>query len=63
MSTKDYSAKLLEMEGVVIENLDESEQEIVLQISLVRRTQVCGRCGAETDRVHGLRPAATKPNA
>ena len=28
------------------------EQEIILQISLVRRTQLCGCCGAETERVH-----------
>ena len=32
MSTRNYSAKLLEMEKVRIENLEESEQEIVLQI-------------------------------
>ena len=55
MSAKDYSAKLLEMEGVRIENLKETEQEIVLQISLERRAQVCGRCGAETERVHDYR--------
>ena len=55
MSTKDYSAKLLEMEGTRIENLEESEHEIVLQISLVRRVHVCGRCGAETERVHDYR--------
>ena len=55
MSTKDYSAKLLEMEGVRIENLEESEKEIVLQISLERRTQICSHCGAETERVHDYR--------
>lgn len=55
MSTKDYSAKLLEMEGVRIENLEESEKEIVLQISLERRTQICRCCGTETERVHDYR--------
>ena len=55
MSTKDYSAKLLEMEGVRIENLEESEKEIFLQISLERRTQICSHCGAETERVHDYR--------
>lgn len=55
MSGKDYSAKLLEMEGVQIENLEETDQEIVLQISLVRRTQNCERCGAETERIHDYR--------
>lgn len=55
MSNFDYSAKLLEMEGVRIENLEETEREIVLQISLERRAQVCKRCGAETERVHDYR--------
>ena len=55
MSMKDYSTKLLEMEGVRIENLEESEKEIVLQISLERRTQICRCCGAETERVHDYR--------
>ena len=69
MSTKDYSAKLLEMEGVRIENLEESKHEIVLQISLIRRAQICGRCGAETERVHDYRirqvrdPAAVPSSA
>ena len=43
------------MEGVRIENLEESEKEIVLQISLERRTQICRCCGAETERVHDYR--------
>ena len=34
MSTKDYSAELLKMEGVQIEKLEETEEEIILQISL-----------------------------
>ena len=55
MSNIDYSAKLPEMDGVRLENPEESEKEIVLQISLERRSQVCGRCGAETERVHDYR--------
>lgn len=55
MSMKDYSTKLLEMEGVRIENLEESEKEIVLQISLERRTHICRHCGAETERMSLLR--------
>ena len=52
MSTKDYSAELLKMEGVQIEKLDETEEEIILQISMERKMHVCKRCGEETDRVH-----------
>ena len=63
MSTKDYSAKLLEMEGVRIENLEESEKEIVLQISLERRTQICRHCGAETERVQVLSRVMRKYNS
>ena len=37
MSTKDYSAELLKMEGVQIEKLDETEEEIFLQISMERK--------------------------
>lgn len=55
MSTNDYSANLLKMEGVRIEKLEESEREIVLQISLERHAQVCGRCGTETEHVHDYR--------
>ena len=32
MSTKDYSAELLKMEGVQIEKLDETEEEIILSL-------------------------------
>lgn len=55
MSTKDYSAELLKMEGVVIEKVEETEKEIVIQISMERKKQKCRRCGCETDRVHDYR--------
>ena len=47
MSTKDYSAELLKMEGVQIEKLDETEEEIILQISLERKVHICKRCGGQ----------------
>ena len=55
MSTKDYSAKLLKMEGVQIEKLDKTEEEIILQISTERKMHICKRCGGETDRIHDYR--------
>ena len=55
MSKKDYSAELLKMEGVQIEKIEESTEEIVLCVSLDRKPQVCKCCGAETDRVHDYR--------
>ena len=55
MSTKDYSAELLKMEGVQIEKLDETEEEIFLQISMERKMHICKRCGGKTDRIHDYR--------
>ena len=55
MSTKDYSAELLKMEGVQIEKLDKTEEEIILQISMERKMHICKRCGGETDRIHDYR--------
>ena len=55
MSRKDYTAELLKMEGFEIEKLEETEGEILLQISLERRPHSCKRCGTETDRVHDYR--------
>ena len=52
MSTKDYSTELLKMEGVQIEKLDETEEEIILQISIERKMHICKRCGGKTDRIH-----------
>ncbi len=55
MSTKDYSAELLKMEGVQIEKLDETEEESILQISMERKMHICKRCGGKTDRIHDYR--------
>ena len=55
MSKKDYSAELLKMEGVQIEKLDETEEEIILQISMERKMHICKRCGGKTDRIHDYR--------
>lgn len=55
MSKENYSAKLLKMEGVQIEKLEETAEEIVLQISLERKQQVCKCCGSRTDRIHDYR--------
>ena len=55
MSTKDYSAEPLKMEGVQIENLEEIEEEILLQISMERKMHICKRCGGKTDRIHDYR--------
>ena len=55
MSKKDYSAELLKMEGVLIEKLEETVNEIVIQLSLQRKEQTCKLCGGKTARVHDYR--------
>lgn len=55
MSMKDHSAELLKMEGVQIEKLDETEKEIILQISMERKMHICKRCGGKTGRIHDYR--------
>ena len=55
MSMKDHSAELLKMEGVRIEKLDETEKEIILQISMERKMHICKRCGGKTGRIHDYR--------
>ena len=55
MSKEDYSAELLKMEGVLIEKLEETAKEIVIQLSLRQKEQACKLCGGKTDRVHDYR--------
>ena len=35
--------------------LDETEEEIILQISMERKMHICKRCGGKTDRIHDYR--------
>ena len=43
------------MEGVLIEKLEETAKEIVIQLSLRQKEQACKLCGGKTDRVHDYR--------
>ena len=55
MSKRDYSAELLRMEGVIIEEIEENSEGITIRVSLERKEQLCKRCGGVTDRVHDYR--------
>ena len=55
MSGKEYTTELLKLKDAQIERMEETEEEIILQISLTRKAHICPRCKAETDQVHDYR--------
>ena len=52
MSEKEYTTKLLKLEDAEIEKMEETEEEIILQIRLKRKMHRCPKCEAQTDQVH-----------
>ena len=60
MSGKEYTTELLKLKDAQIERMEETEEEIILQISLKRKMHNCPRCKAETDQVHDYRIRAVK---
>ena len=54
-NNKDYSTKLLGLQGVIIENIEENNITIEVEVSLERKTHGCPRCGAETNKIHDYR--------
>ena len=55
MSGKEYTTELLKLEDAQIEKMENTDDEIILQISLTRKAHTCPRCKAETDQVHDYR--------
>lgn len=55
MTMKENTTELTKLEDKQIERLDETEEEIILQISLKRKMHTCPRCKAKTDQVHDYR--------
>jgi len=55
MLMKDYTAKLLNLEDVIITNVENNLDQLHIYIELPRKKHVCPCCGAETDRVHDYR--------
>ncbi|MBE6890796.1 MAG: hypothetical protein E7481_02095 [Ruminococcaceae bacterium] len=54
-NNKDYSTKLLGLQGVIIENIEEKNGTIEVAVSLERKMHRCPKCGAETNRIHDYR--------
>ena len=55
MLTKDYTAKLLNLEDVIITNVENISEEVHVSLELPRMKHRCPACGALTDRVHDYR--------
>ena len=55
MLNKDNTAKLLNLEDVIITNVESFSEEVHIYLELPRRKHRCPACGALTDRVHDYR--------
>ena len=52
MLKKDYTAKLLYLEDVIITKVENISEEVHVYLELPRVKHRCPACGALTDRVH-----------
>ena len=55
MLNQDYTAKLLNLEDVIITGVENISDQLHISIELPRRKHICPCCGAETDRIHDYR--------
>ena len=60
MLNQDYTAKLLNLEDVMITNVENISEELHIYIELPRKEHTCPACGAVTDRVHDYRMQTVK---
>ena len=60
MLNQDYTAKLLNLEDVMITNVENISEELHIYIELPRKEHTCPVCGSVTDRVHDYRMQTIK---
>ena len=60
MLNQDYTAKLLNLEDVIITNVENISEELHIFIELPRKAHTCPVCGSVTDRVHDYRMQTIK---
>ena len=60
MLNKNYTAKLLNLEDVIITNVENISGEVHVSLELPRAKHHCPACGALTDRVHDYRMQTIK---
>ena len=60
MLNQDYTAKLLNLEDVIITNVENISEELHINIELPRKEHTCPVCGSVTDHVHDYRMQTIK---
>ena len=60
MLNQDYTAKLLNLEDVIITNVENISEDLHIYIELPRKKHTCPACGSFTDRVHDYRMQTIK---
>ena len=60
MLNQDYTAKLLNLEDVIITGVENISDQLHIYIELPRGEHVCPACGAVTDRIHDYRMQTIK---
>ena len=55
MLNQDYTAKVLNLEDVIITNVENTSEELRIYLELPRKEHICPACGSVTDRVHDYR--------
>ena len=60
MLNQDCTAKLLNLEDVIITGVENISDQLHISIELPRRKHICPYCGAETDRIHDYRMQVIK---
>ena len=60
MLNKDYTAKLLNLEDVIITNVENISDQLHVYLELPRQKHICPCCGSKTDRIHDYRTQTVK---
>ena len=60
MLNQDYTAKLLNLEDIIITNVENICEELHISIELPRKKHICPACGSATDYVHDYRMQTIK---
>ena len=60
MLNQDYTAKILNLEDVIITNVENISQEVHVYLELPRKAHHCPVCGTSTDRIHDYRSQIIK---
>lgn len=55
MLNYDYTAELMNLEGVSVTNVENISDEVHVHLELPRTKHTCPACGAVTDRIHDYR--------